>query len=271
MLRSSPSLAAHGFRHAFSTRVGGVSAPPFDSLNLARNVGDEPERVLENHRRLALAVGYEVDRLVEVTQVHGSLCLAVDGLARAGEIDVARVRREEADALASARAGLALGVRTADCLPLLLADPETRSVAAVHAGWRGAVAGVVPAAIACLRAAPRVSPPSLLAAIGPHIRSASFEVGGEVQEAFERAFAGLEGAEARASAVARMGPLVTRRDGRAHVSLATLVVAQLLGAGLRLERIDDVGGDTFAEPSTFHSYRRDGARSGRQLSVIVAG
>lgn len=270
MLRASPLLAAHGFAHGFSTREGGLSAPPFDTLNLARNVGDDPASVAANHARFARAVGYAPERLAEVTQVHGARTLDVDAFVGEGALDVERVRAEEADAIASARAGIAVAVRTADCLPLLLADPRTGVVAAVHAGWRGAAAGIATAAIEHLARAHRARPSTLVAAIGPHIRAASFEVGDEVVDAFERALEAVSSPHARRAAIAREGALVKRVGARPHASLAALVVAQLLGAGLSLDRIDDVGGDTFAEAARFHSYRRDGARSGRQLSVIVA-
>jgi copper oxidase (laccase) domain-containing protein len=151
-------------------------------------------------------------------------------------------------------------------VPLLVWAPESRAVAAIHAGWRGAVDGVVPSAIERLLAEGGGRPDTLVAAIGPHIRVGAFEVGEEVVEAVERAMP----ADPRAAHL--RARLVTREPGRRpHVSLAALVTAQLLAMGLSPERIDDVGGDTCTEPGRFHSHRRDGVRSGRQLSVIVAG
>lgn len=266
MLTSS-LLARHGFRHGFSSREGGVSAAPFDTMNLARNVGDAPEAVAENHARLARAIGYDVACLAEASQVHGVRCLDVEAHWGDGGLDLRGVRDEEADALLATRAGLAVGVRTADCVPVLVGDPKTGAVVAIHAGWRGAVGGVVPRAIEALCA--RVGAPAgrLLAAIGPHIRLASFEVGDEVARAVEAALP----SGVRSSEVMALEPLVHTRPGaRPHVSLATLVRAQLRLVGLEEESLDDVGGDTCAEATRFHSHRRDGARSGRQLSVIVA-
>lgn len=262
MVLVSSLLSAHGFLHGFSTREGGVSAPPFDSLSLARNVGDDPAAVEENYRRLAARVGYAAEALCEASQVHGVACLDADDFVSAGHLDPVRARAERADALVASAPGVAVGVRTADCVPVLVADPSHGAVAAIHAGWRGAVEGVVPAALARLLAKSGGRAAELVAAIGPHIRVASFEVGEDVAEAIERAMPTLVGAQ---------GPVVVRTPGaRPHASLAALVAAQLVAAGVHPERIDDVGGDTFAERTRFHSHRRDGARSGRQLSVVVA-
>jgi YfiH family protein len=258
-------LSEAGFVHGFSTREGGVSAPPFDTMNLARNVGDDPAAIDENHARFARAVGHDVARLAEASQVHGVRSLDVDPFVEGGVLDRGRVRAEQADALATGVASIAVGVRTADCVPILVADAASGAVAAIHAGWRGGVDGVVPRAIEAL-VSRGARPDAMIAAIGPHIRVASFEVGEEVVEAMMRA---LPRRSDRAAVVA--GPLVDRsRGAKPHASLATLVLAQLLECGVLEDRLEDVGGDTCAERERFHSHRRDGARSGRQLSVIVA-
>ena len=124
VLRSS-LLSRHGFSHGFSTRSGGVSPAPFESLNLGRSVGDAPEHVAENHRRFAARVGYEPVRIFELSQVHGRRARQVEA-----HEDASEVRREEGDALLTAAAGVAIGVRAADCLPLLIGDPATGAVAA---------------------------------------------------------------------------------------------------------------------------------------------
>ncbi len=236
----SALLDAHGFVHGFSLRTGGVSEGPFASLNLARTVGDDPAAVEENGRRFRAALGGAT--VYEVSQVHGRAVVEVT------EADaVADVRRREADGLVTRVSGWAVAVRTADCVPILLADPETGAVAAVHAGWRGVASGILEPAFARLGGAP-------LAAIGPHIRLASFEVGPEVAEAIEAAAPGVEVTE--------------RREPRPHVDLAAAVRAQLEGLGARA--IDDVGGDTYADAARFFSHRRDAGRTGRHLSAIVA-
>ncbi len=269
MLLRSQRLAAHGLAHGFSTREGGVSAAPFDALNLAANVGDAPEAVAENHARLARAVGYSLGSLGEVTQVHGARCVDVDAFATGGSLDAEQLRTEQADALMASRRGLAVGVRTADCVPILVADVRSRAVLAVHAGWRGAVSGVLPGAVALLLETHRSARRDLVVAIGPHIRRASFEVGDEVAVEIERA---MPRGRASTQAQELAGEAIDRRFGpRPHASLATLLCAQLLELGLEAAQIDDVGGDTCAERDRFHSHRRDAARSGRMLSVIVAG
>ena len=256
MMKDSPSLVRsalltrHGFVHGFSTRLGGVSAAPFDSLQLGRALGDEPACVEENHARFAAEAGFEPERLFEVSQVHGRVVREV-----APQELPADVRREEADGLLSAVTGAVVGVRTADCLPLLLADPQSGAVAAIHGGWRGVVAGIVVDGVHALCALAGCSPGRLVAAIGPHIRVASFEVGEDVAARIARAAPGLEG-------------VIEERDPRPHVDLARVVRFQLETLGL--EAIDDVGGDTFAEPQRFYSHRRDAARAGRMLSVIEA-
>lgn len=242
----SELLTRHGFPHGFATRVGGVSEGAFASLNLARNVGDDLAAVEENHRRLAGAVGYAIERLREATQVHGADVV----LARI-EQDAEATRARRADALVSREAGLAVGVRTADCVPILVGDPTTGAVTAIHAGWRGVTGRVAERALDQLGG----DRSSLVAAIGPHIRLASFEVSDDV--AVEIAAASEPG-------------VVEARSPRPHVDLARAVRAQLVALGLVARNIDDVGGDTFAEADRFHSHRRDGERSGRQLSVIVA-
>lgn len=241
MIVRSAELAARGFAHGFSTREGGVSEGAFASLNLARTVGDDLARVAENGRRFGDALG--APRLYEVSQVHGAAIVEV------GAAPVEDVRRIEADALIARRAGDAVAVRTADCVPILLADTERGHVAAVHAGWRGVEQRIVELVVA------RLGPPAaLVAVIGPHIRRDAFEVSDEIA--------------ARIAAVAHGAPVVLPRAPRPHVDLAAAVIAQLRHAGVA--RIDDVGGCTHTEADRFFSHRRDGGHTGRHLSAIVA-
>jgi YfiH family protein len=247
----SKLLDAHGFAHGFSLRTGGVSAPPFDSLNLARTVGDDLEAVLENYRRFARAVGFMPDTLFEVSQVHGA-SVRVVGEGETPE----RVRETQADALVALAGRGAIGVRVADCTPILIADRRTRAVAAVHAGWRGTVRGVVGEAVRVLTSASGARVEDLVAAIGPHIRVGSFEVGEDVA------------AEIAAAAPGR--DVIRRGDPRPFADLTAVVRAQLEQLGISEGRVDDVGGCTYAEPDRFFSFRRDGQRSGRHVAAIVA-
>jgi YfiH family protein len=248
----SELLSRLGFAHGFSLRHGGVSAAPFASLNLGRAVGDDPLAVAENHRRMAEAVGYRHETLFELSQVHGRHVREV----RAAEAP-AEVRREEGDALLACEAGVAIGVRAADCLPLLVVDPESRAVSAVHAGWRGTVAGVALAALDALRAATGAPASRLHAAVFPHIRACCFEVGSDVAAEIQRVVPGER--------------VVDASREKPHVALARVITAQLVAAGVPHAQLDDVAGCTRCDAERFFSYRRDGKRSGRHLLAVVAG
>jgi YfiH family protein len=248
----SESLKKTGFAHGFSTREGGVSEPPYDSLDFAllRDRG----RLQENQRRLGAAVGFDPARLFQTRQVHGRALVAVGS-----EDDPAQLVEREADGLvAGAGSRAAVAIRVADCVPVLLAAPGTGAVAAVHAGWRGVVAGILEAAVRELGGGA-----GLVAAIGPCIGPCCFEVGNDVGETI---------------AAATTKDVVVRRDearGKAFVDLRHGVRAQLVALGLENGAIDDVPGRTRegctrCETRRFYSYRRDGDASGRLVGVIVA-
>jgi len=247
---SSELLTRAGFVHAFFTRQGGVSEGPFATLNLSPGVGDRPEHVSENLGRAARTLGLARERLYVAAQVHDRGVVVLHGSEAASE--VAEIR---ADAVVSSAAGLGCGVRTADCVPILLADPETGRVAAVHAGWRGVVRRVIAATTErMLELGSRST--ALLAAIGPHIGPAAFEVDADVA-----------GELARASSAS--GVVLERPGSKPHVNLARIVRAQLAEAGLLDARIEHVPGCTYSDAASFFSYRRDGQKSGRMLAVIV--
>jgi YfiH family protein len=200
----------------------------------------------ENRRRLATRLGVHSERLFHLTQVHGARIVEVDG-AESPEA----LREEQADGLVSC-ASVALGVLTADCVPVLLAERRGRAIAAVHAGWRGLAAGVLEAAVAHLEQL-GVAPGTLVAAVGPCISAQAYEVGGEVADAFAPLDVDAE------------TKVVQMRGERAHVDLAG-VASRLLGrAGVG--RVALSGRCTAREPALFFSHRRDGS-PGRQLSVI---
>lgn len=258
VILTSDLLARAGFRHAFSTRHGGVSGAPFESLNLqsvqanARIAEGEPRdsdaNIRENHARFALAAGLPRDAtVVDVSQVHGCTVVAARD---------ATATRVAADAITSVRGGNAILIRVADCVPILLADPATGAVAAVHAGWRGVVAGVVPAAIDALRAI-GVDPGNLVAAIGPAISAQHFEIGPEVADELTRA---------------DLAPCVVApgvHGPKHHADLVRGVRLQLERAGIAPAQIDAEPPCTYADRARFHSFRRDGARSGRLAALIA--
>ena len=247
---TSPLLSKAGFRHAFFTRGGGASEGPFRSLNFSVSVGDAPERVGENLRRAASALGVSPGELYFAAQVHGARTLVV----RAGD-DRERVATLQADALVAETPGVACAVRHADCVPILVGDRGSGAALAIHAGWRGLVARVIAEGLAELR---RVigSAGDLVAAIGPHISLASFEVSSDVAHILR---------EASPDAL-----VVDEGRAKPHVDLRRIARALLREQGLAEESIDDVPGCTFAEEELFFSYRRDGAQSGRHLSAIVS-
>jgi YfiH family protein len=249
---ASPLLERLGVPHAFSTRTGGVSPPPFDSLNLGiagdAAIRDASDNLEENYRRLRAAVGCAGLGRCWVTQVHGAdVCDIHPGCAFENGV--------RADALVSDDPTRVLSVKYADCVPLLLASADGRAVAAVHAGWRGLVAGVIRAAVSRLEQTAGAPASSFVAAIGPCIGFDAFEVGPEVIAAFTE----------------RMGRAAPIRAGRAdkgHVDLRQAALIELQSAGLSLDRIDTTDRCTFAHPEEFFSHRRDGNATGRMAAII---
>lgn len=248
---ASPLLEDLGVPHAFATRIGGVSPVPFDSLNLGNPSGcgaqDAREHIQENYRRLQSAVGLEGREHCWVHQVHGDKAVIV----RPGEpFDGG----QSGDALLCTDPRRFLSVRTADCVPILLTARDGKTVAAVHAGWRGVVAGVVLAAVKALRQL-SVEPGNLFAAIGPCIGADAFEVGNEVLAEFAAAF----GQET---------PVVRRIGEKGLVDLRQAVRMQLLSAGLAPRHIDLTDRCTYQDQAEFFSHRRDNGITGRMAALI---
>jgi hypothetical protein len=244
---ASPLLEAAAVPHGFSTRLGGVSPAPFDSLNLGisreSQLKDARENILENYRRLAHAVGCAGRERCWMSQVHG----ADVAVARAGggfECGVA------ADAVVCDDPARVVSVKYADCVPVILATADGRAVAAIHAGWRGVVAGVISAAVEKLR---RLRDEEILAAVGPCIGFDAFEVGPEVLAAFEATFGPA-------------APLRRRDDGKGHVDLRGAVRWQLSAAGVT--RVDETDRCTVREATEFFSHRREGPATGRMAVLI---
>jgi YfiH family protein len=226
-----------GCRVVFTTRVGGVSEGPYESLNLGRKSGDEVERVDENRRRACYAIGADLDRLALNYQVHSARVLR----AAPGQ------RGEHADGLWTDDPGLPVLAMSADCLPIALArvGADEPAVAVLHVGWRGLLAGIAAAGAEALGNG------TLAAAIGPGIGPCCYEVGEEVAAPFRERFG---------DDVARAGRL----------DLWTSAERALRSAGV--ERVDRFDRCTACEPKTFFSHRRDRGRTGRQgVIAYVAG
>lgn len=247
-------LAQSGGRHGFTTRLGGVSEGPFAELNLSAKWPEEAQNVDANYERLARWAGFDRKRLYLARQVHGAQGVHVTDQAPA------TVRATEADYLFTDRPGVTVGVITADCVPVLLADVTRPAVAAAHAGWRGLVAGVIGAAVRSLVALGS-RPQDLVAGLGPCIGPCCFEVGDEVATAFTDTFD--EGHDL--VVLAGTGPTDFPKP---HVNLWRAARTALTEAGVDAARIADPPGCTMCEPERFYSYRRDGARIGQQLAYI---
>jgi len=235
--------APPGVRAAFTLRSGGVSAPPFDSLNLGAHVGDEAQAVAENRRRVRTQL-----RLPEepawMEQVHGIDVLDLDALAQTAANGFVT-----ADAALTRRTGRICTVQVADCLPALLAARDGSAVAAAHAGWRGLAAGVLEATVQSLA----VEPGQLVAWLGPGIGPAHFEVGEEVRRAF------------LAHDAAAAGAFTDNARGRWQCNLAALARSRL--AALGVAAVFGGAWCTYADTARFFSYRRDG-RCGRMAALI---
>ena len=244
---ASPLLERFGVPHAFSTRLGGKSPPPFDSLNLGNPSGcevqDDYGRIYENYDLLQNAIGVGGRTRCWVHQVHGGDVVEVDERFESGV---------KADAMVTADATRILAVRVADCVPVLLASDDGRCVAAIHAGWRGVIARVVPAAAGRLRFRTRSD---LVAAIGPAISAEAFEVGPEVVERFRERF----GDDA---------PITTRGDGKGHVDLRAAIALQLRAFGLAPQAIEISDRCTVRDADEFFSHRRERGVTGRMAALI---
>ncbi len=249
MLQASNLSDLGGIRHGFLTRAGGVSRGPFEALNCGYSSGDQPERV-ERNRALALArLGAPADSLCTVRQVHGAEVV----VARAPE--PGRPSRR-ADALVSDRPGVTLGVLSADCAPVLFADPEAGVIGAAHAGWRGALAGVIEATVRAMRQL-GARPARIRAAVGPCIAKPSYEVGPDLQQAVL--------AEDPASA-----PFFTPVAGsdRLLFDLEAYVLRRLARAGI--EHGQALGADTFADEGRFFSARRTRKAGGERFGLLLS-
>ena len=245
-------LERDGFANAFSTRRGGVSPFPENSLNLAGFDQDSAENIGENRRRFTSLIEGRWT-LAACWQVHGPEVRVVRDIADA------QAKDERCDALATRTPGVLLGVKTADCVPVLLGDARTGACAAVHAGWRGTLAEIVKHALAAMREEFGTHASDLRAAIGPAALACCYEVGADVIEAFRSKFG---------YAASLFTPT---REGHALVDLQRANREQLEESGVAPGRIHALPLCTICRPELFFSYRRDRklyGRTGRLLSVI---
>lgn len=243
--------------HGFSTRLGGVSSAPFDSLNLGLDRGDMPQRVAENCRRFCSAIGANsrLDRLVCAKQVHSDSIRTVT-MADAGKgffLD----RDYEADGLITDVPGLMLMVFSADCIPVLLHDPVRRVVGACHAGWRGTALGIAAKTVKKMQSVYGCNPADLLCAIGPGISQCCFETNGDVPEAMKHALG---------TTADRF--IAAENSGKFHVDLKAINQHWLQLAGVPADQIAVSDACTACDEKTFFSHRRDGNARGSLSAVI---
>lgn len=245
-------LLERGVVAAFSGRAGGSGQPPYESLNLGLHVGDEVRVVLRNRRRVATVLGLAGMPWATLHQVHGSRVVRVTRAALGAGPPEGKPRLADADGMVTTEPGVVLAVLTADCVPLLLADPDNRVVGAVHAGWRGLAAGAVEAGVAAMAAA-GADLASTVALVGPAIGGCCYAVGPEVADALTARYP-----------VARS----TTRSGQLAVETALAARQALERAGLDPANLAVAGECTHHQPERYFSYRRDG-RTGRQAGLIA--
>ena len=249
----APSLSKLArIRHAFFTRSGGVSDGIYASLNGGVGSNDAPGNVAQNRARMAQALGVAPDRLLTPYQIHSPDVVVA-------EEPWTHEARPRADAVITRTPGLAIGVSTADCGPLLFADDEAGVIGAAHAGWRGAFTGVIEATVAAMETlgAKRAR---IAVALGPTIRQPNYEVGPEFVERFLAA--DVDNARF-------FGP--SERDGHAMFDLTGYIADRVARA--RVVNFEDLGLCTYAEPERFYSYRRTTQRGepdyGRHVNAIA--
>lgn len=234
-----------GLRHGFFGRQGGVSRGDFSGLNMSVSVGDAPEAVAENRARAIAALGG--GELAVLRQVHSNRVVVVEETLPAGDV--------EGDGLVTQRRGVLLGVLTADCAPLLLADPSAGVIGAAHAGWRGAVDGILANMVAAMEGL-GARRQNIALAIGPTISGANYEVGPD----FEAQVLALR-PEAETA-------FFTPAGGKAHFDLPGFLRAEAARLGLRAEVVNAC---TYASPERYFSHRyatHRGTRTGRQMAMI---
>jgi YfiH family protein len=252
MLESLLLSTVPGIRHAFFTRAGGVSAGIYAGLNGGLGSNDDPDKVQENRQRMAAALAVAPDKLLTLYQVHSPDVVVVDR-----PWDTAA--RPKADAMVTKVPGVALGVTTADCGPVLFVDPTAKVIGAAHAGWKGALTGVLESTLDAMETL-GASRDGVIAAIGPMIRQRNYEVGLDFISRFEEA--DVDNARFFASA---------SRHGHAMFDLAGYIHARLQKAGVLM--VDDLDLCTYADEASFYSYRRSTHRKepdyGRHVHAIV--
>jgi polyphenol oxidase len=224
----------------FTTRLGGVSRPPFDSLNLGTRTADDPESVRENYRILTAHLGVTRERMALMGQVHGNSVRVID---RGGIFP-------DTDCLLTTEPGILVCVRVADCVPVLVHDPQTGIIGAIHCGWRPIAEGIIEKAVAAMWSGWNADQSNLIAALGPSTGPCCYEVGPEVAERFSPSS-------------------IERRGERLYADLHGEIRGRLRAVGMLEQHIESLPGCTICGNEVYFSHRRDGARAGRMMGYIM--
>jgi YfiH family protein len=248
-----PAWAEDGIVAGFTTRNGGTSRPPFNSLNLGFHTGDQQAAVEANRAALTRAFDLPPHLLLTVQQVHGSEILVIDQ----PNPDFSHYQRVECDAVITNQTGVMIGILVADCYPVVLYDPAGPAAGVVHVGWRGAAAGLIGRTVRAMTEMFGSRPEQLCAAIGPGVGGHGYEVDRPVREAFRAGAGGWE--------------QIARETSLGHwlLDLRLSCQLQLEAAGVLATRIETVAECTCCHRETFYSYRRDNGRTGRQMGFVL--
>lgn len=242
---------AGDIRHGFTTRNGGVSKGQFASLNIGISRGDEKEHVKHNYQIISQRIGFDPKNVALTSQIHGDNVRIVE---QGGLFD--EPVEERCDALITNKPGIALFVFTADCVPILLYDPVSRCIGAVHAGWRGTANGILRKTVNMMMSEYGAKPENIKAAIGPSIGSCCFEVDRAVYEKLKDVYP-------------EMDSVTGKKGEKYYPDLKALNGSMLNWCGIKSESISVVDICTKCEHTMFWSHRRDGERRGLQGAVIV--
>ena len=254
---SSPLLEGiDSISHGFLTRLGGVSPAPFASLNFDTRDGDSHTNTEQNRALVAKLLGFDTNRLLTMNQVHGSNVLTIDK--PVNDISFTGLSKISADAIITNQCGIAIGVLTADCVPILLLDPVKKVIGIVHAGWRGTVKGVVQKAIDAMVKQFDTDKQTILAAIGPSIGPCCYKVDEVVIKEL-----GVLGSEFG------VAEFIKKQDNAWRLDLKKANFVQMLDIGLLEKNISVENLCTSCRNDMFFSYRADGKVTGRQLNFVM--
>ncbi len=240
MIRRYSILNCPGLVHGFSTRKGGFSKRPYDSLNMGLNCGDNKETVLRNRELFFSTLAIDPKQVAYPAQVHSGHVAIADkpGIYK------------QTDALICNIPGLFITIQTADCFPVFLFDPVQKTWAIIHSGWRGTNKGISVSTIEMMKKQFDCNPETVIAAIGPGVQTNQYQVDEKTAANFDPAY------------------LIDDGPGHYLLDIQGCIYKQLLDAGLLIKNIERDKSCTFLQKDTFYSYRRDGHNSGRMMGVI---